>query len=99
MLSPGGDSMSYDPAGHQASCETAHIFIGPMNSVIIFVVQVCLNCYFARVLFSFEKELRLAGGTMARCVFLIKRPLFFYHFSPKTGAFWVNLAEKSSHLM
>ena len=66
-MTPAGDKMSYDPAGHQTSCETAHIFKDPMNSVIIFLLQVALNCYFAWVLFSYEKELRLeaAGGDAA----------------------------------
>ena len=59
-ITPAGDKMSYDPAGHQASCEAAHIIKDPINSIVIFVLQVGLNCYFAWVLFSFEKELRLA---------------------------------------
>ena len=61
-MTPAGDKMSYDPAGHQTSCETAHIFMDPVNSVIIFLLQVALNCYFAWVLFSYEKELRLGDA-------------------------------------
>ena len=64
MMTPAGDKMSYDPAGHMTSCETAHIFMDPVNSIIIFLLQVALNCYFAWVLFCFEKEVRL-GGTGA----------------------------------
>ena len=60
-MTPAGNKMSYDPAGHMTSCETAHIFKDPMNSVVIFLLQVVLNCYFAWVLFCFEKELRLGG--------------------------------------
>ena len=34
-----------------------------MNSVIIFLLQVALNCYFAWVLFSYEKELWLGAAS------------------------------------
>ena len=41
----------------------------------------------------------LLALALARCVFLISFGCFFVTFSPKTGSFWVVLAEKSGHLL
>ena len=80
---PGGDGgMHADPDSHLLKCEEMHIVADPINSVVVFLIQVrratppCfdafvsplddgqvgINCYFCWVLFSFEKELREAGG-------------------------------------
>ena len=60
-MTPAGDKMMFDAGHHQISCETSHIFgLDPLNSVVVSVLQIGLNCYFARVLYSFEREVRAA---------------------------------------
>ena len=37
----------------------------PLNSVVLFAIQVALNVYFIRLAFSYERELRLHAGVQA----------------------------------